>query len=716
MTDSKKLAVAYGGFACVLEGFDNPFPIMRKVVRYFQDVAEKDPEFAGYRDIADFESLHEKLTDPDGGSRLLFEPIAGGVHVRRCAAADAAGERASDHALDDARDDARDGALDGARDGALGDALDGALDGARDIDEPAARDEAGGDEADSPPGADLSDPHDTAAAQDAPAADENAAADADAEADRPVHHDAVHHDADADADAESETVADPEDHIWHGDSLVFAHDAASPAPDAEPERHAADSAAESAAESATESAGQPAVEADGSTQPDAEAERHAAETAVEPAAESRDETRDESSRASADADAAENAGETAGETVERHAADDRTGEDTAAEADRHRDEPAAAAAEARDADTGARPAAPLRLDQAPPAPDAAHRPLTALRLGPEMATAPADPGPAPAFIDTVEAPPEPRGGLFRTRPPAQAEMPPAARGKAAADTAAEPADTAGPDHSRRGLGARTLGGLLRRKAPKTGIAAAPPETAIPPAEATAQKPAQKPAHIPAAAAAPAPEREPAPEPLPDASRDAAAKPAPSRLRVVDGDAAPLDAPAAGVRPHPAAGARPAEPSAAEPAPPAPEPAAKPAPAAPARTGGGNEMRDRLHSSFADMPEPMPAALDVGPGEGDADPGSPAGFARAVGAASLPEMMAAAAGFMMMIEGRDHVSRAELMTMVQAIAGGSPLSAEAKIKAFGKLVRGGRIVRADAGRFFLSAETVQDFQERLNELV
>ena len=128
------------------------------------------------------------------------------------------------------------------------------------------------------------------------------------------------------------------------------------------------------------------------------------------------------------------------------------------------------------------------------------------------------------------------------------------------------------------------------------------------------------------------------------------------------------------------------------------------------------MKDRLHASFADQRDPAPTTMNIGPGEGDSDPGSPAGFARAVGAASLPEMMAAAAGYMMMIEDRDRVTRPDIMSMVQAVAGDTPLSAEAKVKAFGKLVRSGQIVRADGGQFFLSAETVAEFQAKLNELV
>lgn len=58
MSDSpKKLTVSFGAFSCTLAGFDDPFPIMRQVVDYFQQLAERDPSFGAHPERPNTETL-----------------------------------------------------------------------------------------------------------------------------------------------------------------------------------------------------------------------------------------------------------------------------------------------------------------------------------------------------------------------------------------------------------------------------------------------------------------------------------------------------------------------------------------------------------------------------------------------------------------------------------------------------------------------------------
>ncbi|NNU80250.1 hypothetical protein HMH01_07335 [Halovulum dunhuangense] len=314
--------------------------------------------------------------------------------------------------------------------------------------------------------------------------------------------------------------------------------------------------------------------------------------------------------------------------------------------------------------------APLRLDNPAPADTGAAAPAPKrLLLGPDLVR-PIEPEPRPPFIDRVMG--------TGSEPPAEK---PAMADKAQAGPSA-PADPGAEsrEEPRRG----GLGGFFRRSTP----AEPAPPTGTPTAEAPAPKPA-----------APVPLRAVETEPTPQApAAEETPEPQSRGLRSL-------------LRGRPSA---PAAPATAGPEPePEPKAAAPRAAMSEPRSGEGDSLHDRLHSSFGDLPEPVsPSAVRLEEiVAGEDDPTTIRGFARAAGAASLPEMMTAATGYLALVGGQPLVTRGQIMAAVQEIVGETPLSAEAKVKAFGKLMRSGDLVRLDDGQFMLTEERLTDLRGR-----
>gem|GEM_PF-5731974 len=144
------------------------------------------------------------------------------------------------------------------------------------------------------------------------------------------------------------------------------------------------------------------------------------------------------------------------------------------------------------------------------------------------------------------------------------------------------------------------------------------------------------------------------------------------------------------------------------------------PLAPAAARGLEEtssVKDRLHASFAEAPEPVAAAdpieLDEPSNDDGVDPLSPLGFALRADAKSLPELMTAAVAYLNIVESRATVGRNDMVDVVQKMSSDVPLTAEAKVKAVGKLVRSGTLVRLDGGMFMLDEVALQHHRDAMD---
>ncbi|MGY6411021.1 MAG: hypothetical protein ACXIUV_08365 [Alkalilacustris sp.] len=76
------------------------------------------------------------------------------------------------------------------------------------------------------------------------------------------------------------------------------------------------------------------------------------------------------------------------------------------------------------------------------------------------------------------------------------------------------------------------------------------------------------------------------------------------------------------------------------------------------------------------------------------------FADAVGAEDLPDVIAAAAAYVATVEGMPAFSRRQVMHHAASVGFDDRLRREDGLRAFGGLLRQGRIVRSGRGRFTL----------------
>jgi|GEM_PF-2445109 len=75
---AKKLTVSFGAFSCTLSGFDDPFPVMRQVVDYFQALSKSDPSFGAHPERPDTEALRalaEKTSGLSVGAEIQGDEV-----------------------------------------------------------------------------------------------------------------------------------------------------------------------------------------------------------------------------------------------------------------------------------------------------------------------------------------------------------------------------------------------------------------------------------------------------------------------------------------------------------------------------------------------------------------------------------------------------------------------------------------------------------------
>lgn len=107
---------------------------------------------------------------------------------------------------------------------------------------------------------------------------------------------------------------------------------------------------------------------------------------------------------------------------------------------------------------------------------------------------------------------------------------------------------------------------------------------------------------------------------------------------------------------------------------------------------------------ADVPsDPAPAATPAAEPDGDvSETGDFASYAAAKGARDLPDLMEAAAAYATKVEGRPHVSRP--LVMQRVLDQDTDHKREDALRAFGLLLREGRIVKLSRGRFAVGENT------------
>lgn len=83
VASSKILTVTYGSFSCTLEGFDDPFTTLQKVAEYFRRLAAQDRHFGGQPQIPDTNTLKAIAEANVGGAGVSAEMEENGVILRQ---------------------------------------------------------------------------------------------------------------------------------------------------------------------------------------------------------------------------------------------------------------------------------------------------------------------------------------------------------------------------------------------------------------------------------------------------------------------------------------------------------------------------------------------------------------------------------------------------------------------------------------------------------
>ncbi len=122
-------------------------------------------------------------------------------------------------------------------------------------------------------------------------------------------------------------------------------------------------------------------------------------------------------------------------------------------------------------------------------------------------------------------------------------------------------------------------------------------------------------------------------------------------------------------------------------------------------GGGDEEDDlTLHL--------YPSQADENSNDEDEGGFTATGLAKNAKATSVPDLMASAAAWMVLIKGQTTFSRKEVISVFETIPGKHENSLQTRIKGFGKAVRDGQLVMIEDGVFGLSRKEMERFQRSL----
>ena len=88
----------------------------------------------------------------------------------------------------------------------------------------------------------------------------------------------------------------------------------------------------------------------------------------------------------------------------------------------------------------------------------------------------------------------------------------------------------------------------------------------------------------------------------------------------------------------------------------------------------------------------------------ADSASFSDFAEKMGASELPDLLEAAAAYTAYVEGRPHFGRPQIMRQVAVFAGKDEFNREEGLRSFGQLLRQGKIIKVNRGKFEIAETT------------
>ena len=112
------------------------------------------------------------------------------------------------------------------------------------------------------------------------------------------------------------------------------------------------------------------------------------------------------------------------------------------------------------------------------------------------------------------------------------------------------------------------------------------------------------------------------------------------------------------------------------------------------------------------PDASPDVTEVTGEDDEANGFSAARLAASADAASVADLMASAAAWMVLIKGQTTFSRKDVIGVFESIPGEHDNSLQARIKGFGKAVRNGQLVMVEDGVFGLSRSELERFQRVL----